>query len=122
MIIRRITLNNYRLYEGVNTIEFTLSEGKNITLISGENGFGKTTFLHSLIWCLYGRLIADVESEVRKDISNFGYNAFLKGILNHNALHKLEGIPTARIENVRKKGYAADDDDIKSIWLIRHFA
>lgn len=88
MIIRSITLYNYRLYEGENTIKFTLSEGKNITLISGENGFGKTSFLHSLLWCLYGRLIAEVESEVRKDILNFGYNSFLKEILNHNALKK----------------------------------
>lgn len=115
MIIRSITLYNYRLYEGENTIKFTLSEGKNITLISGENGFGKTSFLHSLLWCLYGRLIAEVESEVRKDILNFGYNSFLKEILNHNALKKLNSIPKERIEYIRKKGYSTDDDDIKSI-------
>ena len=46
MIIQSITLNNYRLYEGVNTIKFTLNEEKNVHLICGENGFGKTTFLH----------------------------------------------------------------------------
>lgn len=54
MIISKIALNNYRLYQGVNEIEFKIKNGKNIYLISGENGFGKTTFLHSLIWCLYG--------------------------------------------------------------------
>ena len=70
MIIRSITLNNYRLYEGDNTIVFNNHTDKNICLISGENGFGKTTFLHSLIWCLYGRLITEVETGVRKDISN----------------------------------------------------
>ena len=65
MIIKSITLYNYRLYEGENKIVFENTENKNIFLISGENGFGKTTFLHSLIWCLYGRLMIEVESEVR---------------------------------------------------------
>ena len=70
MIINNITLFNYRLYEGVNTIKFSPAESKNIYLISGENGFGKTTFLHSLLWCLYGRLISDIEAETRKDIAS----------------------------------------------------
>ena len=61
MIIRSITLNNYRLYKGVNTLSFINPDEKNIMLISGENGFGKTTFLHSLIWCLYGKLMTEVE-------------------------------------------------------------
>ena len=42
MIIKSITLYNYRLYEGESTIVFDNSENKNIFLISGENGFGKT--------------------------------------------------------------------------------
>ena len=41
MIINNITLFNYRLYEGANTIKFSPAESKNIYLISGENGFGK---------------------------------------------------------------------------------
>ena len=81
MIIKSITLGNYRLYEGKNIIKFNQDDEKPIFLISGENGFGKTTFLHSLIWCLYGRLITEVEAEVRKDIANSGYNAFLKNNL-----------------------------------------
>ena len=58
MIIKNITLGNYRLYEGKNIIKFTQDEEKPIFLISGENGFGKTTFLHSLIWCLYASSIS----------------------------------------------------------------
>ena len=92
MIIRSITLNNYRLYKGRNTISFPINGEKNIFLISGENGFGKTTFLHSLIWCLYGRLITDVEAEVRKDIAMNGYNSFLKGNLNNDVLAALSDL------------------------------
>lgn len=35
MIIRSITLNNYRLYKGVNTLSFINPDEKNIMLISG---------------------------------------------------------------------------------------
>ena len=90
MIINNITLFNYRLYEGANTIKFSPAESKNIYLVSGENGFGKTTFLHSLLWCLYGRLISDIEAETRKDIASLGYNAFLKSNLNHNVRKDFE--------------------------------
>lgn len=83
MRIKEITLTNYRLYRGVNKIFFQQdAEGKNIYLISGENGFGKTTFLQSLLWCLYGRLMVDVDDSLRKDIaSNGGIIIFLYEIL-----------------------------------------
>ena len=115
MIIKNITLNNYRLYEGVNKISFTTTEDKNICLISGENGFGKTTFLHSLIWCLYGRLITDVEAEVRKDIANYGYNAFLKGNLNNNVRSRYEGLPNNDKDQIKRRGYTPENEHLRSI-------
>ena len=39
MIIKSITLGNYRLYEGKNIIKFNQDDEKPIFLISGENGF-----------------------------------------------------------------------------------
>ena len=115
MIIKSITLNNYRLYGGDNTIVFNNKEDKNICLISGENGFGKTTFLHSLIWCLYGRLITEVEAEVRKDISNNGYNAFLKGNLNNNARARFEAMGDNDKEQIRRRGYTPENEHLKSM-------
>lgn len=115
MIIKNITLNNYRLYEGVNTINFSTSEEKNICLISGENGFGKTTFLHSLIWCLYGRLITEVEAEVRKDIANNGYNGFLKGNLNNNIRSDFESLSDKYKEQIKKRGYTPENEHLKAI-------
>ena len=41
MRIQDITLTNFRLYKGTNKISFPEDvDGKNIYLISGENGFG----------------------------------------------------------------------------------
>ncbi|MCQ2258887.1 MAG: AAA family ATPase [Bacteroidaceae bacterium] len=114
MIIKSITLNNYRLYEGENIIRFTTTDEKNICLISGENGFGKTTFLHSLIWCLYGRLITEVEAEVRKDIANNGYNAFLRNNLNNNARARFEKLDATDKEQIKRRGYTPENEHLKA--------
>ena len=115
MIIKSITLSNYRLYEGKNIITFTQDKDKPIFLISGENGFGKTTFLHSLIWCLYGRLIIEVEAEVRKDIANSGYNAFLRNNLNNNVRAKLEALDASKKDAIKRRGYSSDNEDLKRL-------
>lgn len=115
MIISKITLNNYRLYQGVNEIEFKVKNGKNIYLISGENGFGKTTFLHSLIWCLYGRLITEVEAEVRKDIVKTGYKEFLKGNLNHDVRGRFEELDANIVTEIKKHGYTTDTEYIRDL-------
>lgn len=115
MIIKSITLGNYRLYEGKNIIKFKQDDDKPIFLISGENGFGKTTFLHSLIWCLYGRLITEVEAEVRKDIANSGYNSFLRNNLNNNVKVKLDALDDSKKDVIKRRGYSSDNEDLKRI-------
>lgn len=115
MIINTITLFNYRLYEGVNTIKFSPAKSKNIYLISGENGFGKTTFLHSLLWCLYGRLVSDIEVETRKDIASLGYNAFLKSNLNHNVRKKIDELDETVKVGIKKNGYTIDYTHLSQI-------
>ena len=46
MIIKSITLENFRSYYGVNTIEV----GERLTLMIGANGEGKTTLFEALEW------------------------------------------------------------------------
>ena len=115
MIISKIALNNYRLYQGINEIEFKIKNGKNIYLISGENGFGKTTFLHSLIWCLYGRLITEVEAEVRKDIVKVGYKEFLKGNFNNDVRNKFEELDKNIVGEIKKHGYTTDTEYVREL-------
>lgn len=116
MRIQDITLTNFRLYKGVNKISFPQDdEGKNIYLISGENGFGKTTFLHSLLWCLYGRLMAEIDDTARKEISNSGgYPSFLIGNLNNNARQYVESIGADTLARIKRSGYTPDDEDIQA--------
>lgn len=54
MKIKRITLFNIGPYVEENTFDFTVSKNRNIVLIGGKNGAGKTTFFKSIKTCLYG--------------------------------------------------------------------
>lgn len=112
MLIESITLNNYRLYEGENVIQFRFDEAKNVHLICGENGFGKTTLLHSLLWCLFGRFVGDVP--VSGQETNSSYAAMQKEILNQNAAKRFEEKATPEIVAlIKKNGYTNDYEEIK---------
>lgn len=112
MLIESITLNNYRLYEGENVIQFHFDEAKNVHLICGENGFGKTTLLHSLLWCLFGRFVGDVP--VSGQEINSSYAAMQKEILNQNAAKRFEEKATPEIVAlIKKNGYTNDYEEIK---------
>ena len=121
MKIGKITLTNYRLYKGVNTISFNNVDGRNVVLISGQNGFGKTTFLQSLIWCLYGKQIASIDDIAKKDINAYGYLGLLKSNLNRTRLAAIETIDSVTIAKIRKSGYSKDLAYLKdhSIYSVR---
>jgi len=84
MRINRISLNNFRVYKGHNTINFSPnSKNKNITVIAGQNGFGKTTFLSALVWGFYGKLINEVDEKYKREIYELGgYKKYANSILN----------------------------------------
>lgn len=54
MIIRYITLENFRQFSGKHTINFSSDPEKKATLIIAQNGTGKTTLLESFSWIFYG--------------------------------------------------------------------
>ncbi len=54
MLLQSIKLENFRQFRN-ESIDFADGKnGKNITIIIGENGTGKTTFAQAFFWCLYG--------------------------------------------------------------------
>lgn len=86
MKISNIKLNNFRIYKGQNELNLTARGDKNISIIAGKNGFGKTTFLTSLIWCFYGKLMTQVEDKYKKDIKNIGgYDNYLLSLINKDS-------------------------------------
>lgn len=86
MIIKEIEFNNFRIYKGKNRICLTPEDGKNIIVVSGNNGFGKTTFLMALVWCLYGKQMEKVDELYKREISEKGgYGRYIGNSLNYQA-------------------------------------
>lgn len=44
-----IEINNFRQYFQSNRIDLSVSNEKNIILVGGKNGYGKTNFLLSIV-------------------------------------------------------------------------
>lgn len=53
MLLQSIELKNFRQFVN-EKIDFSTNKDRNVTLIIGENGTGKTTFAQAFFWCLYG--------------------------------------------------------------------
>ena len=115
MFIESIILHNYRAYKGHNQTSFK-PDTKNIFLVAGNNGFGKTTFLTSLVWCLYGKLMADVDEKFRRDINDAqGYKNYARQSLHKelaNAVNTYEVSPEER-KQIVKHGYSSESEYIK---------
>ena len=83
MFIKEIELDNFRIYKGYNRIELLPDGDRNIIVVSGKNGFGKTTFLMSLVWCLYGHQMGKVDELYKKEIKDKGnYSKYIGNSLN----------------------------------------
>ena len=54
MIVKSMTIENFRPYKGPVSIEFARGE-KNVTIIQGRNDAGKTSFINAFTWCLYDK-------------------------------------------------------------------
>jgi DNA sulfur modification protein DndD len=104
MLIKEIALNNFRIYKGNNIINLLPENGKNIVVVSGKNGFGKTTFLMSLVWCLYGKQMSDVDELYQKEIADKGgYGRYIGNTLNR----------LAKTENETKFSVSVTFKDVK---------
>lgn len=60
MKIKKIELYNIGSYEGVNILDIG-DANKNIILVGGQNGTGKTTLFESIKLCFYGNRITDYQ-------------------------------------------------------------
>nr|WP_315163591.1 DNA sulfur modification protein DndD [uncultured Flavobacterium sp.] len=97
MKISSIIIENFRQYYNNVSLDLNTQENKNIVLIGGRNGYGKTNFLISLVWCLYGEKISQVDENFKKEIQKEkNYSQFMKQSLNWKSLN--EGKDTFSIQ------------------------
>ncbi|MEG3439359.1 AAA family ATPase [Pannus brasiliensis CCIBt3594] len=51
--LKQIRLTNWKCYKSEN-ISLDLDSDRNISIIFGQNGYGKTSLMEAILWCLYG--------------------------------------------------------------------
>lgn len=56
MLIKTLRMKNFRQFKGTTEVNFSCDSEKNVTVILGDNTFGKTTLLQAFNWCLYGKV------------------------------------------------------------------
>lgn len=75
MILTYMKLNNFRQFHGQQEIEFAGKDSeKNVTVVYGTNGMGKTGLYRALMFCLYGikNLAQDSDEDSKKiDLVNW---------------------------------------------------
>jgi len=67
MIIERVELENFCSFRGHNFLDTTPGESRNVTLIIGHGGAGKTTVGKAIRWCLYNRHFSGSDDEKEYD-------------------------------------------------------
>lgn len=55
MLLESITVSNFLPFKGVHTVDFSTDKEKNVTVVMGDNGSGKTSLAQAFEWCLYGK-------------------------------------------------------------------
>ena len=63
MKIDSIRIRNFRQFHGSIEIQFSNDTKKNVTVIHGSNGSGKTSLLNAFKWCFYGKTDFDTGNE-----------------------------------------------------------
>ena len=54
MILRGLNLRNFGVFQGTVKVDLPLHPNKNIYLIDGNNGYGKSTLFNAILFALYG--------------------------------------------------------------------
>jgi DNA sulfur modification protein DndD len=57
MLIKSLKMVNFRQFKGITNIDFSFDPQRNVTIILGDNTFGKTTLLQAFNWCFYGKAV-----------------------------------------------------------------
>lgn len=79
MLFKKIIFNNYKTFYGHQEIDFYIPKeerenGKNIVLLGGLNGTGKTTILKAILYVLFGK----------RGMSNSEHERLFSNVINNN--------------------------------------
>lgn len=110
MKIKKITLFNIGPYVGKNTFDFSIDKQKNIVLIGGKNGAGKTTFFNSIKTCLYGCKVWGYDAPGKE------YYSIISSLVNSKTVYDSNSIAFVEIELVFDDGKNVDSYILHREW------
>lgn len=113
MKIKKIVLSNVGPYSGVNEFDISCEDkSKNIVLVGGKNGAGKTTFFTSLRTCLYGYKAYGYENT-----NQYYYDEIYK-LINDNEKLKSSGSASVELVLLFEDGMDNSEYHIVREWKI----
>lgn len=59
MLLKSLLIKDFRQFKGRQQISFATDNDRNVTIIMGDNGTGKTSLAQVFTWCLYGETSFD---------------------------------------------------------------
>lgn len=101
MRLHSLTLKNFGVYRGVQTVTFSTLATKPITLIGGKNGTGKTSLLDSIPLLLYG-------NRARRILNGMAYGEYLHGLVHHGERTASVALEFDRAENGQMVNYVVE--------------
>lgn len=109
MILENITLHNFGLYKGRQSINLAPpSPKKPVVLLGGQNGAGKTTLLDALLLAMYGNLARC------SNRGNQAYDKYLLSCINKNVSSK-DGA-ALEIQFKHKLNGSEDTYNLRRLW------
>ena len=104
MKFSNIEINNFRQYYNSVNVDLETNDERNIVIIGGRNGYGKTNFLLAIVWCLFGDKISQIDENFKKEIQKEkNYSSFMQQSINW----------TAKKENITKFSVSIKISDIE---------
>jgi DNA sulfur modification protein DndD len=124
MKFSKIEITNFRQYYNKIEIDLETKDNKNIILIGGRNGYGKTNLLLSIVWCLFGDKLSQIDDNFKKEIQKEkNYSSFMQQSINWKA--KKDNINkfsvSATITGIEIPDFKTIDSRIDSIIMTRTF-
>ena len=142
MLIKSLRYKNFRQFKGEKQIDFSCDPQKNVTIILGDNTFGKTTLLQMFNWCFYNKAIFNDNPDflLNLELASAMYNGddpievLVEIVLEHEGRDytitrkqdylKVNGTATHRDSQLKvtfkdlatgKTGYIEKDKDMRSV-------
>lgn len=132
MLIKALTMENFRQFRGITRIDFSCDPVKNVTIILGDNTFGKTTLLQAFNWCFYGKVNFEqhpdflLNYELSEEMNNDEHNTVeVELIIIHDSTEyvitrtqvytRTNGTVHAESEPVVKVSYKQEDGQMESV-------